>query len=99
LEEAVTLDQPTPNFSEVRQTGKEGGRVVSSGGESPGWLEAQGNQVRLLAICRNFWQTAPKAISLRRNADGSGALQLGLWPEEGAAMDVRRYSNYPHRSQ
>ncbi len=95
----VVLEQLTPGFSEVveRREGVVG--ILSRGEESPGWLAASGEQGQVLAVCRNFWQMAPKALSIRRDGAAEGRLRVGLWPEEAAPMDVRRYSNYPHKSQ
>lgn len=63
---------------------------------SPGWA-AFSNERRTIGVAlRNFWQQAPSAITL---SEDERLLRLELWPEAAGPMDVRRYSEYPHRSQ
>lgn len=50
----------------------------------------------MAAIQRGMWQEAPKEILFDPR---ESAVKIGLWPESATIMDVRRYSNYPHRSQ
>ena len=61
-----------------------------------GWLGMTGGAGGCTVVVRNMWQKHPKEIV----ADpATGDLTVGLWPESHPLMDVRRYSNYPHRSQ
>ncbi len=70
------------------------GEAVAVEGES-GTLRADlPHGYRFHGIIRNFTRSAPKALS----AEG-GNVRLELWPLQAGPMDVRRYSNFPHRSQ
>ncbi len=84
------LVQLTPVHSELRQPGQ----PPRFGGRLPGWVEAEANDARVVAAIRDFWQQAPNAVALEE-----GRLRLDFWPEAAGPMDVRRYSNYPHRGQ
>ncbi|MFA7174426.1 MAG: hypothetical protein WC340_13635, partial [Kiritimatiellia bacterium] len=61
-----------------------------------GWIQIEKDQLAITGAIRNFRQTAPKALTIDYS---SRALRFELWPQQAAPMDVRRYSNYPHRSQ
>ena len=71
-------------------------QIVDSAHASRGWLDVADDQAGLAVVQRCMWQEAPKELLFRR--DGS-AFEIGLWPESSPLMDVRRYSNYPHRAQ
>jgi hypothetical protein len=70
--------------------------IVESRHASRGWLDVSTNDGGLAVIQRGMWQEAPKEIVFDARA---AAVEVGLWPESAALMDVRRYSEYPHRSQ
>lgn len=61
-----------------------------------GGLQVRGRGVVITGSIRNFAELAPKALSIDHTQN---RLRFELWPSQGAAMDVRRYSNYPHRGQ
>lgn len=61
-----------------------------------GWLDVTGADGGVTVMLRDMWQQFPNELVADRRA---GQLRALLWPESGPVMDVRRYSNYPHRSQ
>ncbi len=61
-----------------------------------GWLDMTGPTGGVTVMLRNMWQQFPN--ELVADTEG-GQLTAYFWPESGPIMDVRRYSNYPHRSQ
>lgn len=66
------------------------------GRRSQGWMQIVSEKGTAFVGIRNFWQMAPKAVAY----DGSeGILSASIWPREAPPMDVRRYSDFPHRSQ
>jgi len=70
--------------------------VQENGSRSRGWLDFSDGTRGLGVVVRNMWQHFPKELV----ADAEdGSLTIYLWPESGPLMDVRRYSNYPHRAQ
>ncbi|MEX0946640.1 MAG: hypothetical protein WD064_04680, partial [Acidimicrobiia bacterium] len=70
--------------------------VLEQRRRSRGWVDLADARGGVTAVIRGMWQQAPKALTADRR---SPRLTLGLWPESVPVMDVRRYSNYPHRSQ
>ncbi len=72
-------------------------RILQEEERSPGWLARSSQSGGTLVAMRHMWQEFPKEI-LSRN-DGNNGLTAYFWPESTPVMDVRRYSNYPHRSQ
>ena len=71
--------------------------VIRHAAHSRGWLAAQDGRATISAIVRDMWQQAPKQILAQGGDDPS--LTIDLWPTNVPLMDVRRYSDYPHRSQ
>ena len=70
--------------------------TVEESNRSRGWLTMRDATAACTVALRHMWQEYPKEIA----ADtANGELGAYLWPESGPLMDVRRYSNYPHRSQ
>ncbi len=63
---------------------------------SQGWLDVSNAAGGVTVMLRNMWQQFPNELVADR---ASGHLTAFFWPESGPIMDVRRYSNYPHRSQ
>ncbi len=62
---------------------------------SRGWLDISNSQGGVSVALRDMWQQFPNELM----ADvENGKLVAYFWPESGPLMDVRRYSNYPHRS-
>jgi len=70
--------------------------IVDSAHLSRGWLDVSDGQGGLAVIERRMWQEGPKELLYRAK---DGVFEIGLWPGSSPLMDVRRYSNYPHRSQ
>lgn len=63
---------------------------------SRGWLDLSGPDGGVALVLRDMWQSFPEELL----ADREGARMVAyFWPESVPPMDVRRYSNYPHRSQ
>ena len=63
---------------------------------SGGWLDINTPQGGVTLMLREMWQQFPNELA----ADLEGGRMIAyFWPESEPLMDVRRYSNYPHRSQ
>jgi len=71
-------------------------QVRESAFRSRGWLDASDGRGGVAVVLGCMWQESPKEIAFRA---GDPAVEVGLWPESAPLMDVRRYSNYPHRGQ
>jgi len=63
---------------------------------SRGWLDISGAQGGVAVMLRDMWQQFPN--ELMADMEG-GRMLVYFWPESAPLMDVRRYSNYPHRAQ
>jgi hypothetical protein len=69
---------------------------VEGGRRSHGWLDLSGRQGGVAVMQRDMWQEFPNALL----ADsGDPSVSMEFWPASSPLMDVRRYSNYPHRAQ
>ena len=71
-------------------------RSSNSAHRSRGWLDVAAGDHGLAVVLRDMWQDAPKELVAQAHEP---SLEVGLWPESAPLMDVRRYSNYPHRAQ
>ncbi|NLO07179.1 MAG: LamG domain-containing protein [candidate division WS1 bacterium] len=71
-------------------------RVDEANGRSRGWLDVAGANGGVTMLMRDMWQNFPNELAVDTEA---GTMTAYFWPESGPLMDVRRYSNYPHRSQ
>ncbi len=94
--QSYTLLQSNSHFYQAYISDKAGDTQVASGRNSQGWMKVSTGERSVLMGLRNFWPMAPKAISYDQK---SGMLEALIWPADVPPMDVRRYSNYPHRSQ
>ncbi len=72
---------------------------------SRGWLDISGSQGGVAVVMRDMWQQFPNELMVDTVDAGrmpalpeGGKLVAYFWPESEPLMDVRRYSNYPHRS-
>lgn len=92
----TSLRQLSPMHYELKQW--EEGVPVEAGADhrSRGWLYAGGAEGGALMVLRHMWQEFPKELSFD---PATGELTAWLWPASGPVMDVRRYSDYPHRAQ
>ncbi len=71
-------------------------RIGEAQNRSRGWLDVSGEDGGVAMMIRDAWQNFPTEIVLDA---GDGRMTAYFWPESEPLMDVRRYSNYPHRSQ
>ncbi len=71
-------------------------RIDEAQARSRGWLDLSGDAGGVTMVMRDMWQNFPTELLADR--DG-GRLVAYFWPESAPLMDVRRYSNYPHRAQ
>ncbi|HUS80346.1 MAG TPA: hypothetical protein VM283_03695, partial [Armatimonadota bacterium] len=71
-------------------------RTEQVANRSRAWLDMSGPGGGVALVMRNMWQQFPGEIVGDRE---DGSLTAFFWPESEPLMDVRRYSNYPHRSQ
>lgn len=92
----VSVIQDTVTSSTVMEEDEKGMRIAETGGALQGWTEVEQDGIVVTAAIRNFWQQAPNGLSVdfRKNT-----LNLEFWPSLSPVMDVRRYSNWPHRAQ
>lgn len=72
-------------------------RTVAEGFRSPGWIGVADSFVGATVIQRYFWQRAPREN--RAVLDPEPRLTAYFHPDAAPVMDVRRYSDFPHRSQ
>ena len=71
-------------------------RFDESKNRSRGWLDINTPKGGVAVMLREMWQQFPNELM----ADvRDGKLVAYFWPESSPLMDVRRYSNYPHRTQ
>lgn len=64
---------------------------------SRGWIDVANDQSGVAVVLRDMWKEAPKELVVRE--DRGVSIDADLWPASCPLMDVRRYSNYPHRAQ
>ncbi len=94
--QSASLLQETITSSVLLTQSDEHLKAVERAGRAQGWMRSQGEEIALTAVIRNFWQMAPKGLA---SAFTNDSLDFELWPSAAPPMDVRRYSNYPHRAQ
>jgi hypothetical protein len=70
--------------------------TIDGGLRSHGWLDLAASRGGVAVMHRDMWQEFPKALS---TDVADPAVSLEFWPASAPLMDVRRYSNYPHRAQ
>ena len=97
-EASLTLEQITPNAFRLLSTAAGSSESIATGSKAEGWMLAAGKEFSVLAAIKNFSPLAPKAMELTTDAKDL-KVTFALWPEAAGPMDVRRYSNYPHRGQ
>jgi len=71
-------------------------RTDEAQSRSRGWLDMSGENGGVALVLRDMWQSFPEELLADR---GDARMVAYFWPESAPPMDVRRYSNYPHRSQ
>ena len=71
--------------------------VIGRAGRSRGWIGLADHEGGTAVVLRDAWQQAP--VELVAQAESSPSLTVFLKPRSLPLMDVRRYSNFPHRSQ
>lgn len=71
-------------------------RVDEAQSRSRGWLDLSGAEGGVALVMRDMWQQFP--TELIADLEG-GRMVAYFWPESLPLIDIRRYSNYPHRSQ
>ena len=72
--------------------------AIKEGNRSRGWLDVKDRKGGVTVMVRNMWQEAPSEVFVKTVGEDAG-VHINLWPESGAVMDVRRYSNYGHIAQ
>lgn len=63
---------------------------------SAGWIDVSDAERGVSLVMRDMWQEAPNELVASRH---DGTLTAYFWPPGLPLMDVRRYSDLPHRSQ
>ncbi len=78
--------------------GERDGKVdtMKHGSKSTGWVDMSWDGGGITVVMRNMYKEFPKELV----ADGeTGQVIAYLWPESASPMDMRRYSDTPHRAQ
>lgn len=63
---------------------------------SAGWIDVSDGRRGVTLAMRNMWQDAPNELMASKD---DGSVTAYFWPPTVPLMDVRRYSDFPHRSQ
>ena len=96
---SMSLEQMTPNSFRLLSADNGSPQMIESGAKAEGWVLAAGKDYSVLAAVRNFSALAPKALGISAGSGDRLTVNFGLWPKPAGPMDVRRYSDYPHRGQ
>ncbi len=73
-------------------------KLLSVGPQLTGGMTVQTGRLGVSAVLRDFRKLYPSGLAIRSGTDGP-ALDIGFWPRDAEAMDLRRYSDFPHRAQ
>lgn len=92
----VALHQSNYNHYRVWKSENQTQETLATGAHTQGWIRVTDQNTSLTVGIRSMWQLFPKELKV--DAD-QHLMTIGLWPASSHPMDVRRYSNYPHRSQ
>jgi hypothetical protein len=92
------LDQPNANgFTIVKRTGPDSCWLAAGAGRRASGLVFVGDVSGGLAVSvKNFWQSYPSGLEVRRAASQEAELLTWLWSPDAPAMDLRHYSDRAH---
>jgi hypothetical protein len=92
------LSQPNPDgFTIVKRTNPKSTWLFSAAGQRAAGLAFVGDLGGGLAISvRNFWQSYPSGLEVRRAASPVAELTAWLWSPDGPPMDMRHYDLVAH---
>ncbi len=72
-------------------------KTTATGNRAQGWMSMSDRQDGVSVIQRYFWEQAPRENRGERTPHPR--LTAYFWSDAAPVMDVRRYSDFPHRSQ
>ncbi|MDI1249965.1 MAG: Tat pathway signal sequence domain protein [Lacunisphaera sp.] len=92
------LSQPNPDgFTIVKRTNPQSTWLFSSAGTRAAGLAFVGDLAGGLAISvKNFWQSFPAGLEVRRASSPVAELTAWLWSPDGPQMDMRHYDLVAH---
>lgn len=94
--EYAALSQLSHMHYRIRGTRDGTLQTIAGDARSRGWINVADEEGGVTVALRHMWQEYPKELSY---SAATGDLTAWLWPASAPVMDVRRYSNYPHRVQ
>jgi hypothetical protein len=92
------LSQPNPDgFTIVKRTNPKSTWLASAGGTRAAGLAFVGDLAGGLAVSvKNFWQSYPAGLEVRRASSPVAELIAWLWSPDGPQMDMRHYDLVAH---
>lgn len=92
------ITQPNAEgFTVVKRTNPESAWIPSGAGKRASGLVFAGDvSGGLAASLKNFWQSYPASLEVRKASGGAGELTVWMWSPEAPAMDMRHYDTRPH---
>lgn len=95
------LLQPNANgFTIEKRTADHSAWIPAGSGRRASGLAFVGDVSGGLAVSlRNFWQSYPAALDIRKAATSEAELTVWLWSPDAPAMDMRHYSDRAHGLQ
>jgi hypothetical protein len=92
------LVQPTPDgFSIIKRTNPKSTWITSVSGTRSAGLAFVGDLTGGLGVSvKNFWQSYPVSLEVRRASSPSADLIAWLWSPDGPPMDMRHYDLVAH---
>ena len=96
--DSFKLMQPTPHgFTIVKRTNPQSAWVFSvAGTRAPGFAFAGDLGGGLGVSVKNFWQSHPSSLEIRRAAAPIANLVAWLWSPDAPEMDMRHYDTHAH---
>ncbi|MDO8543239.1 MAG: Tat pathway signal sequence domain protein [Opitutaceae bacterium] len=96
--DAFKLSQPNADgFTIEKRTNAESAWIPAGAGRrASGFVYAGDVSGGLGVSLRNFWQSHPTALEVRRASTASAELTVWLWSPDAPAMDMRHYDTRPH---
>lgn len=92
------LSQPNADgFTLVKRTNPQSAWIPSGAGRRASGMVFAGDVSGGLAVSlKNFWQSHPASLEVRKASSGAAELCVWLWSPDGPAMDMRHYDTRPH---
>lgn len=96
--DAFKLSQPNANgFTVEKRTNAASAWIPAGAGRRASGFVFAGDVSGGLGVgVRNFWQSYPAALEVRKAATSAAELTAWLWSPDAPAMDMRHYDTRPH---